>query len=78
MTEREATVTSKGQVTIPKRVRESLGLHAGDKITFTEERPGMVVLRRRNRENPFAEWRGFLKDMRGVDVDEFMDEIRGR
>ena len=27
-----ATLTSKGQLTIPKEVRESLNLHSGDKI----------------------------------------------
>ena len=29
-----ATLTSKGQVTIPKAVRESLHLHTGDRIEF--------------------------------------------
>ena len=29
-----ATLTNKGQVTIPKAVRESLGLHSGDKLEF--------------------------------------------
>ena len=29
-----ATITSKGQITIPKTVRESLHLHAGDRIAF--------------------------------------------
>ena len=29
-----ATVTSKGQVTLPKAVRDALGLEAGDKILF--------------------------------------------
>ena len=29
-----ATLTSKGQITIPKAVRESLHLHSGDRIEF--------------------------------------------
>ena len=29
-----ATITSKGQVTIPKRVRDQLGLKAGSKVEF--------------------------------------------
>jgi AbrB family looped-hinge helix DNA binding protein len=29
-----ATLTSKGQVTIPKQVRDSLRLHTGDKVEF--------------------------------------------
>jgi AbrB family looped-hinge helix DNA binding protein len=28
----QATLTSKGQITIPKLVRDSMALHAGDKI----------------------------------------------
>ena len=30
-----ATVTSKGQLTIPKKVRESLNLHTGDRVEIT-------------------------------------------
>lgn len=39
-----ATLTSKGQVTIPKAVRESLQLHAGDKVEFviTEKREALL------------------------------------
>jgi antitoxin PrlF len=29
-----ATITAKGQVTIPKQVREELGLHEGDRVLF--------------------------------------------
>ncbi len=39
-----ATVTSKGQVTIPKVVRSSLNLHAGDKISFVMHGEGEVIL----------------------------------
>lgn len=30
----QSTLTSKGQTTLPKAVRDALGLHAGDKIRF--------------------------------------------
>jgi AbrB family looped-hinge helix DNA binding protein len=38
------TLTTKGQVTIPKKIRESLNLHAGDKIeiTVTEGRGAII------------------------------------
>ncbi len=35
-----ATVTSKGQVTIPAKVRKRLGLDAGDRVQFVETREG--------------------------------------
>ena len=39
-----ATITSKGQVTIPKAVRDSLRLHAGDKVEFviTESKEALL------------------------------------
>ena len=35
-----ATITSKGQTTIPKEVRDALGLQAGDKIDFLVDADG--------------------------------------
>ena len=40
-----ATLTSKGQTTIPKRVREHLKLNPGDKLDFVIESGGRVVIR---------------------------------
>lgn len=42
----EATVTSKGQVTLPKEVRESLRLRAGDKVRFTLDDAERIVVER--------------------------------
>lgn len=35
-----ATLTSKGQITIPAKVRAGLGVDAGDRIEFMEIEPG--------------------------------------
>ena len=35
-----ATVTSKGQITIPVRIREALHVSAGDRVEFVEVEPG--------------------------------------
>ncbi|WP_062377299.1 AbrB/MazE/SpoVT family DNA-binding domain-containing protein [Demequina pelophila] len=43
-----ATLTSKGQVTIPVEVRAALDLHAGDRIQFTEIAPGVFEVRPAN------------------------------
>lgn len=44
-----ATVTSKGQTTIPKEVRDAAGLKAGDRIHFTVLADGTIILRVKNR-----------------------------
>jgi AbrB family looped-hinge helix DNA binding protein len=39
-----ATITSKGQVTIPAPVRTALGLGAGDRIDFIETEKGQFAI----------------------------------
>jgi antitoxin PrlF len=43
-----ATITSKGQTTIPREIREHLNLKPGDRVSFNIE-DGRVVLRPKNR-----------------------------
>jgi antitoxin PrlF len=38
-----ATITSKGQVTLPKTVRTKLGLEAGHRVEFIETDAGFLV-----------------------------------
>ena len=45
----DSTLTSKGQTTIPKAIRDSLGLKPGDKITFTVMPNGTVQMRVKNK-----------------------------
>lgn len=40
-----ATLTSKGQTTIPKEIRESLGMKPGDQMTFTLMPDATVTMR---------------------------------
>jgi AbrB family looped-hinge helix DNA binding protein len=40
-----ATVTSKGQITIPKEVREHLGLETGDRVVFVVQSDRDIVLK---------------------------------
>jgi AbrB family looped-hinge helix DNA binding protein len=40
-----ATLTSKGQVTVPRSIREVLKVEAGDRLDFVLEEEGRVVVR---------------------------------
>jgi antitoxin PrlF len=39
-----ATLTSKGQITIPSQVRHALGLETGDRVEFVEQEKGQFVI----------------------------------
>jgi AbrB family looped-hinge helix DNA binding protein len=39
-----STITSKGQITLPREVRSRLGLHPGDRVDFVIEESGTVRL----------------------------------
>jgi antitoxin PrlF len=41
--DRRAKMTSKGQITIPKSVRDALELHEGDEVLFRVERSRAVI-----------------------------------
>ncbi len=40
-----STLTSKGQITVPKAVRQSLRLHAGDRVAFVLHDNGEVSMK---------------------------------
>lgn len=52
-----STITSKGQITLPKQIRERLQVAPGDRIDFVIEDNGLVVVR---------PTRSRLKQLRGM------------
>jgi antitoxin PrlF len=55
----EATLTSKGQTTIPKPIRDSLGMKTGDRMSFTLMPDGVVIMRVKSKR--IAELAGLLR-----------------
>ena len=71
-----AKVTSKGQVTIPKKIREKLGVHPGEDVGF-EERDNLLVISKVVTKSPFDKWVGKLKHLEGQRSDDLVREARG-
>ena len=71
-----AKVTSKGQVTIPKKVRDRLGVHPGEDVGF-EEKEGVVVITKAMTKSPFDKWVGKLAKLEGQKSDDLVKELRG-
>jgi AbrB family looped-hinge helix DNA binding protein len=73
------TVTSKGQVTIPKKIRDFLGIKPGASVDFELREDRQVVLvkaaRKGRRTSPFARARG--RATASMSTDEIMALTRG-
>ena len=71
-----ARVTSKGQVTIPKKVRDKLGVRPGEDVGF-EEKEGLMLIKKVVTKSPFDKWVGKLKHLKGQRSDDLVKEARG-
>ena len=58
----ESTITSQGQISIPKKVREKLHVQKGDKIAFFEDEKGRILVKEVETPMPFSagDWEAFL------------------
>jgi AbrB family looped-hinge helix DNA binding protein len=72
-----AKVTSKGQITIPKEVRDKLGIQPGEDVGF-ESKGGIFYIKKTLKKSPFDRWVGRLKARRGQKTDEIIDAMRGK
>ena len=72
-------IGERGQVTIPKELRDKFGLEPHDEVTFFESR-GELVLRKKQPapavEHGIRKWIGRVREM-PESVDEFIDDLRG-
>jgi AbrB family looped-hinge helix DNA binding protein len=70
-----ATLTSKGQVTIPKEIREALGLETGHRVSFQVREDGVVEMSSENLD--VMSLCGSLKPtVRGVTLKDMDEAIR--
>ena len=74
-------VSERGQITIPKALRERFGLHHDVEIEMAPTDHGLLIRKRTTAEHPVDRVYGILgKDAlgKGLGVDEYIEEIRGR
>ncbi len=75
-----STLTSKGQVTIPKEIRDRLQLKSGDGLLFLVDREGNVLMRPEG-EHPLGRLQGLLKHLapaRAATIEEMRSGLRTR
>ncbi len=71
-----AKVTTKGQITIPKAVRDKLGLSPGERLLFKEENDEFVI-KKIVLKSSLDKWVGYLNKSETTSSDKIVDELRG-
>jgi AbrB family looped-hinge helix DNA binding protein len=74
------TVTIKGQVTLPKQVRDATGIKPGDRVEVRATASGAVIIEKPATSNDYeAKLRALAKRriIRGISTDEIMEMSRG-
>ncbi len=69
-------VSEKGQVTIPKVIRDRLAIRPGEVLEFDEQAEGQIVARKIVTRDPVDEVYGILDASESSD--EFIDRLRGK
>lgn len=72
----EAIVAERGQITLPKAVRDALGLTKGTQLKV--ELDGGRIILRKNVDDAISRARGKFKLPQGMTTDDIMRDLRGR
>lgn len=74
-------VGERGQVTIPKEIRDRFGIGPDTEVEFEVEQ-GKILLRKRAAELPLRKWKGYcaatFKKTGYRSVDHYIDSVRGK
>lgn len=70
-----SSISSKGQVTVPKKLRDQLGLKAGTTVEFELADGGVLMRKGHKGERPVDRVRGVLA--RRLPTDQLIDQMRG-
>ena len=69
-------ISERGQITIPKALRDRFGMNHNVEVEVTPTRNGLLIHKRTATEHPVD--RVYAVIGRGGDTDAYLEEIRGR
>jgi AbrB family looped-hinge helix DNA binding protein len=71
-------VGERGQVTIPKRLRDRYGIRGDTDVDFLDDGNGIRIVKRSEGTKRVSMIRGTAKNGHWGSVDEYIEDIRGR
>ena len=69
-------ISERGQITIPKRLRDRFGFRPDVEVEITPIDGGLLIRKQTNSEHPVDQVHGIIS--RRLSTDEYIEEIRGR
>jgi len=70
-------VGERGQITIPKDLRERFGIRPSSEVEVVEKEGRLVILKKNHKPCPILKYRGVLKHINRT-TDNLIEELRGR
>ena len=69
-------ISERGQITIPKRFRHRYGMNKDVEVEITPTEHGLLIQKRTAAKHPVERVSGILDG--AIDIDQYIEEIRGR
>ena len=69
-------ISERGQITIPKKLRDRFGLNRNVEVEISPTADGLLIQKRTAAKHPVDRVSGILQD--SFDIDAYIEEIRGR
>lgn len=69
-------ISERGQITIPKQLRHRFGMNKDVEVEITPTEHGLLIQKRTAAKHPVERVSGILDS--AVDIDQYIEEIRGR
>ena len=67
----DATVQEDGKISIPKELRDALGLNPGT-VMDLQQQAGVLIARKKTEQDVFEKWRGRGQLPAGTNTDEYL------
>ena len=71
-------ISERGQITIPKALRNRFGMNHNVEVEITPTGDGLLIRKRTVAEHPVDRVAGILDGVFDADIDAYIEEIRGR
>ena len=72
------TISSEGQILIPRSVRDVLSISPGDEVDFQISGNQVFLCKKKHRKKSFRKYFGYLSNLQGANSDKIIEKLRGK